>query len=207
MAELYALPVQVQSVHRTRNRFSLYLPRVTGMKNTEAQETMNRAIGQTAESMLRQLGYYENPEHTEVTGFYEIKTNERGVLSIALNIYAYTYPAAHGLTLIEALTFDVSTGRSYTLGQLFKPGSDYVKTISEIVSAQIKERDVPTLEPFTVIRPDQDFYVADKAVVVYFQLYELTPYVYGFPMFPISVYDLQDLVAEDGPLQPMLANQ
>lgn len=86
------------------------------------------------------------------------------------------------------------------------PGSPYIAVISELIQAQIARRDVPVLEPFKSIRADQDFYVADRSLIVYFQLYELTPYVYGFPYFPISVYDLQQIVNEDGPLGPMLVN-
>ena len=37
-------------------------------------------------------------------------------------------------------------------------------------------------------------------------LYELTPSVYGFPMFPISVYDIQDIIDENGPLGRLIAS-
>ena len=56
-----------------------------------------------------------------MSGSYEIKTNERNVLSLSLLNYAYTYPSAHGLTKVRSLTFDVQTGKSYTLKELFKP--------------------------------------------------------------------------------------
>jgi hypothetical protein len=39
-----------------------------------------------------------------------------------------------------------------------------------------------------------------------YQLYELTPYVFGFPQFPISVYEIQDIIREDAPLGVMLIN-
>ncbi|WP_231505605.1 RsiV family protein [Bacillus sp. EB01] len=57
-----------------------------------------------------------------------------------------------------------------------------------MVAAQIKERSIMTLEPFTGIKPNQDYYIADKAIVLFFQLYDLAPYAYGFPYFPISIY-------------------
>ena len=60
------------------------------------------------------------------------------------------------------------------------------------------------INEFTTIRPEQDYYIADKALVIYFQLYELTPYAYGFPYFPISVYEIQDIIDENGPLGRML---
>lgn len=89
---------------------------------------------------------------------------------------------------------------------MFKPGSDYVKRLSALIQEQIKVRDIQLLNEFTAIRPDQDFYLADKSIVIYFQLYELTAYVYGFPMFPISVYELQDIIDENGPLGRLAQN-
>ncbi|MGI6066429.1 MAG: RsiV family protein, partial [Bacillota bacterium] len=97
-------------------------------------------------------------------------------------------------------------GRLYQLQDLFKPGADYVARLSEIIGIQIERRNIPILGEFTGIRPDQDFYIADKALVIYFQLYEITPYAYGFPYFPISVYEIQDIIDEEGPLGKMMGS-
>lgn len=62
----------------------------------------------------------------------------------------------------------------------------------------MKNRNIQLLEDIKGIRDNQDFYIADKSIIVYFQLYEITPYVFGFPMFPISVYELVDIIDENG---------
>jgi hypothetical protein len=93
-----------------------------------------------------------------------------------------------------------------SLRDLFKPGSNYVERLSAIVAAQIKARNIETLFGFTSIKPNQDFYIADKTLVIYFQLYDITLYVFGFPMFPISVYEIQDIINEEGPLARMALN-
>jgi hypothetical protein len=204
--EPYTLPVQIQAVHRSAPGFELYVPRAVNMRNQNAQKSINDAINRQVYAMLKDFGYFEQPSSISIYGFYEVKTNERGLLSISLNIYSYPEKAAHGTTVIKSLTFDIATGKVYSLGELFAPGSHYVQRISDQIQAQIAERDVPVLQPFTAIRPDQDYYVADKALVVYFQLYELTPYAYGFPMFPISVYSLESIIPENSPLQPMTIN-
>ncbi|WP_255323435.1 RsiV family protein [Priestia megaterium] len=53
------------------------------------------------------------------------------------------------------------------------------------------------------IKPDQDFYIADKSLVLFYQLYDLTPYVYGIPYFPISIYAIQDIIEDESPLGQM----
>jgi hypothetical protein len=204
IVEPYRLPVQILSVPVTSPTVNLYYPQVTGLRDIRIQQHMNQVIYRQFHSIIKQQGYYENPDQTEMTGIYEIKTNERGILSLTQNNYTYIYMHANGLTIIKSLTFDTRTGKSYTLKELFKPNSDYVKKISTLIEQQIRQRQINLTSNFTVIRPDQDYYIADKSLVVYFQMYEITPRPYGLPMFPISVYELQDLIDEEGPLGKMI---
>jgi len=179
-------------------------PFATGFKTLNIQNIINSRIIKTVNETGKLLEQgYKSPQMT-VQGWYEIKTNEKGVLSLSIGNYTIAYPAAHGLTIIKSLTFDISTGKEYRLEELFKPGSDYVGTLSKIIERQIKEREIPILGEFKGIRPNQDYYIADKALVIYFQLYEITPYAFGFPMFPISVYEIQDIIREGSPLAAML---
>jgi len=197
-------PLVIQTHHTKHPKTEMDIPVVSGASNPSAEHMINTDIRKGVQQLVSEQGSLADPR-SQMIGYFETKTNEKGVLSLSLFNYAYT-GGAHGLTLQKSLTFNADSGRSYTLAQLFKPGADYVKRLSDIIATQIAERDIQTLEPFKSIRPDQDFYIADRSLVVYFQLYELTPYVYGFPYFPISVYDLQDIINEDGPLGPMAAN-
>ena len=89
---------------------------------------------------------------------------------------------------------------------MFIPGSNYVEVISNHIQQQIQQRNIQLLDDFTTIQPQQDFYIADKTLVIYFQLYEITPYVEGLPMFPISVFDLMDSIDENSPLSRLAIN-
>lgn len=199
-------PVSIQTVPHLKPNVDMYLPQVVGMHNQAAEHAINHAIIQQFNELIDEQRQVQVQGQTEMSGYYEIKTNERGVLSLIQVNYAITPQMAHGMTFARSLTFDVRTGKSYALSELFKPGSPYVQAISEQVSQQIKERDISLLNEFKGIRPDQDFYIADKALVIYFQLYEITPYYYGFPMFPISIYSLQNIIEERSPLGLMLAD-
>lgn len=198
-------PVQIATQKLMNPDLDIYYPAVIGLPDAQVQQRIISAIYDMVVSLLVKQGYYQNPG-AEVSGWYEIKTNERGILSLSLGNYIYITHAAHGMTVIKSLTFDIVTGKSYSLADLFKPGSDYVKVLSGIVERQIKERDIMLLEDFKGIKSDQDYYIADKALVLYFQLYELTAYAYGFPYFPISVYDIEDIIDEQGPLGKMMGS-
>ena len=101
------------------------------------------------------------------------------------------------MTYVGALNFDVTTGENKSLQSQFKPDSDYVKRLSDLVAAQIKEREIPLLDEFTGISPDQNFYVVDNVLILYFDLYDIAPYAAGFPYFPIPLYQIQEIIAED----------
>lgn len=200
--EMEHQPVSIQTYRVLQNKLDLMYPAVIHLDPPQVQHTINTAIVDAVNKQLHDQGYPQNPT-TDVTAYYEIKTNERRVLSLSLINYAFS-GGAHGLTIQNSLTFSTETGKSYTLKELFKPGSDYVAVLSAIIAAEIKQRGIPLLVEFTGIRPDQNFYIADKSLVIYFQVYELAAYVYGFLYFPISIYALQDIIAEDGPLGKLM---
>ncbi|MFC3885594.1 DUF3298 domain-containing protein [Bacillus songklensis] len=202
-----SFPVNIKTVKISSGTDkTVFYPQVIGMEHQELERSINRRIvHQTQQLINQQVGNMPTTVE-EMIGSYEIKNNQRQVLSLSLSNYTYHYHAAHGMTYIKSLTFDLQKGKFCELKDLFKPGSDYVNRLSTLIHMQIKQRDIRLLNGFTVIRPNQDFYIADKALVIYFQLYEITPYVFGFPMFPISVFDIQDIIDENGPLGRMAVN-
>ena len=202
-----SLPILLKTVEVSNGPDQkIYYPKVIKMPNRRLEYFINQwIIYQTQQLINQQVG--ESPSTVvEMLGSYEIKNNQRDVLSLLLSNYTYHHHAAHGMTYINSLTFDLKTGKKLQLSDLFKNGSDYIGKISSLIQSQIEQRDIPLLNEFTTIQPDQNFYIADKTLVIYFQLYDLTPYAFGFPMFPISVYDLQEIIDESGPLGRMAEN-
>ena len=190
-------PVIVNTLKMKNINLDIDYPQVTRLMNLNVQKIINRTIINTVYMLIQEQGFYE-----EMDGTYELKNNDKGVLSIVLINYSFA-GGAHGNTIAKALNFDIETGHVYTLPELFKPNSNYVKKISDIIKVQIKARNIPTLGDFTEINPNQDFYIADRSLVIFFQLYEITPYYVGIPYFPISIYELEDIINENGPLQRM----
>lgn len=204
---LNTFPVTIQTFNITNGpNKKVFYPQAVEMKNQTLERSINQTIiDQTQELINTQVDNMPSIVE-EMIGLYELKNNQRKVLSLSLSNYTYHYQAAHGMTYIKSLTFDLEKEQFCQLEDLFKPGSAYVEKLSGLVNEQIKQRALPLLTEFQAIKPDQDFYIADKTLVIYFQLYEIMPYAYGFPMFPISVYDIQGIIKEDGPLGRMLAN-
>jgi hypothetical protein len=202
----YQLPVTIQTQKMGTGVISIEFPSVDKLAQPHVMHQINHTIVQWVHWMYEQQQKSQTGTLSQMIGHYEIKTNERGILSLTLSNYAYSTPMAHGFTIVKSLTFDVNTGKLYPLEDLFTAGSNYVEVISKQVSLQLKQRDLPLLNGFQSIQPNQDYYLADKSLVVYFQLYEITPYYVGFPMFPISVYDLLSIAKEPGLLNTLAAD-
>ncbi len=181
----------------------VYYPVVTSLHDVKVQSTINHTIITKLNDILVEQSFYK-PELVELVAYFEIKNNQRNVLSLSLIVYSFT-GGAHGMTIVKSLTFDTTIGKHYDLDELFKPGSDYQKRLSESIKVHIKEWDIQLLEPFKEIRKDQDYYIGDTSIIIYFQLYEISPYVYGFPYFPIPILDIADIVRQDRPLDKMMA--
>lgn len=190
------LPAQIVTRHMLSSRLDIYYPEIVQLRAPRVQHELNQAVNQQVHQMIHDSGYNDPPQDTTLTGGYEIKNNQRNILSLMNRLYYYS-GGAHGMTVQETLTMNTTTGQIYTLSDLFKPGSSYEATLNRIIEAQIKARDLDLLNPFTGVTPTQKWYLADKSLVLYFDLYELQAYVYGFTYFPISIYDLQSIIQDD----------
>lgn len=199
----FPVSIEAKRIPHPSTEVSVYYPVVTNLKNHDAQLKINRLIVTTTNRLLIEQNFHEK-DLIEMEAYYEIKNNQRDILSLNLIVYSFT-GGAHGMTIIKSLTFDTATGKQYTLNDLFEKGSNYEKKLSSIINEDIKKWHIELLGKFDGIRGDQDFYIADTSLVIYFQLYEITPYVWGFPYFPIPILDTADIIRTEGPLDRMMA--
>lgn len=180
----------------TRNlKLSLQYPELSGLKNAEVESRLNSMFAalakeagerglQTAEEMAEEQ--LARGIKAEVYYDYRVEYNQKGIISIVLSDYIYS-GGAHGLTVQSSYTFDLETGTEYELKDLFKAGTDYVSIISGEVKKQMEERELTGyVTAFEAIRPDQDFFLSNSGLVVYFQAYEYTPYAAGIPEFELD---------------------
>lgn len=120
---------------------------------------------------------------------YTITYNEQNKLSLHFDVYEYT-GGAHGMYDWQSHTFDLGTGEELTLQNAALNNPDYLNIANTEIKKQIKQRDIFLNTPFESIRPDQGFFLRGNAIVIYFSLYEYTPYAEGIPEFsmPLSLF-------------------
>lgn len=181
-------------------------PVVLGLKKTRAEEKINNTIMDLVnklileqEELMKERGF----NRFITKGWFELKSNERGILSLSISNYTYPQEGISGLTIDKSLTFNIQSGKEYSLDEMFKEDSNYIKVLSHIIKEQIEERDIELIKDFNEIAPNQDYYIADKSLVIYFQTLEYTPRYYGPQFFPISVFEIQDIIKANSPLDIM----
>lgn len=181
-------------------KLNLTCPVIIGVPRAR---TVNGMIRSLLDQMIRSQGYPGEGD-VSISGGYKVHLNQSCLLSLSLDVLSYIEHAAHPMTVIKSLTFDVLTGRVLKLRDLFIPGSGWVAEINRQIKEQIASREIQLINPFETIGDDQDYYLTPEDLVIYFQLYEYTPYAFGFPEFPIPLESLRPFIEPFSPLARLL---
>ncbi len=149
--------------------------------------------------------------HSIETSF-EVAYSGNNLLSILNTRYAYT-GGAHPNYIRKAETFDLTTGKQLSLTDIL--GIDqkgalekaYATAISQIKAIEGTEEfpyfdDYP--ESLREYYSADDFVLRENALVFYYQLYVIAPYVFGFPEFELPYSELGDSAIK---INPIPANQ
>lgn len=139
--------------------------------------------------------FYEDSPIEEIKPYiynvnFEVKKNGDNMLSIVVTYYQDS-GGAHGFYENESYNIYMKNGENLHLENLFKNDKDYKLIIENNIREQIKEKSKEdnnsSIYDFKGIKKDQKFYIQDDKLVIYFDLYEIAPYVAGIPEFPISI--------------------
>lgn len=127
---------------------------------------------------------------------YEIKKNSTDVVSLIIKYYKYS-GGAHGYYEYVPYNIDMRTGEFLNINDVFKDDADYKSIINKEINDQIKElsnneENIDKVYDFYSIKDNQKFYLQDKSIVIFFDLYEIAPYAAGIPEFPIQVEKIKD---------------
>ncbi|MFD3157019.1 RsiV family protein [Haloimpatiens sp. FM7330] len=188
-------PVNISTVKIMTPMINFYYPMVTGMSNFLLQQKINCKIFNFTKKFILDLKYLDMP--TYITGSYEIKTNERGVLSFILSGLG-DFKGAHPVNSVKSLNLNIETGKVYKFNELFKKDSDYIKIISMIGEREFKKQytDLLNYEKYKGVKPNQDYFLCGSNLMIYFQQYELGPRPLGFPYFSVPSYEIENIIDE-----------
>jgi len=195
------------------------IPVVTGIKDENIQKHINSMLEDAGMKFIdglekqskealdesKTVGYDYIPYYAGIT--FEEKFSRDGLLSLYV-VYDQFTGGAHGSHDDITYNFDLATGELIPLSELFSADYDYKAAIDKSITAQIekineqyKEEAVKNGENpedayapyagFGGIAKDQQYYIKDGAIVIYFPLYEIAPYAAGIPEFEIPLSEIE----------------
>jgi hypothetical protein len=118
---------------------------------------------------------------------YAVTFNKNHILSMILNLMAFTGDSSPLYNQINNYNFDLLTGNKVYLKDIFNKDVDYIKVVTDYVNYKINQnKDWYYEDVFIDIPDDQAFYLTDDGIVIYFELDEIAPQEFGIPKFKIS---------------------
>ena len=189
---------------------SIKLPVFSNDKNQSILDEINARLEKNATDINKELATIAENDSKEAkkSNFefrpyellvdYTIHTVNEKVLSLTTLNYQYT-GGAHGMSIKVPYNFDLTTGKEITLKDLFKEGTAYKNIIKEEIQKQIKsepEKFFPDeVELFSGIKDDQNFFIENDQLFIYFGQYDIAPYSSGIIEFEIPSSILKDVIS------------
>lgn len=141
--------------------------------------------------------------------------NER-LITVGFSIGSYYSGAAHPNSYTEVVNYDLKAARPLKLSDLFKPGAQYLRAISDYCIKDLKKQnkkhgaDAPLTDESIEegASPDpknyENWLITKKGLAVTFDAYQVGPYAAG-PQFVLIPYAaLKEIILPGGPVAPFV---
>ena len=125
----------------------------------------------------------------EINSRYTVSKDNNVLISLYNDYYEYL-GGAHGMTTRTSYTIDKQKEKLITLKELFVQGYPYADIINKSIKEEINknpENYFDSGNEFKGISENQGFYIENDNLVIYYQLYDIAPYVFGIPEFKIPL--------------------
>ncbi len=189
--------------YRPNINYLVYYPVLGNMADLKKEAEVNTRLREMWTDIST---VYVNPADIldyNYEGGFSVVFSRKELLVLTESGYNYPFGAAHGMPVMNHVHIDVRTGEFYELEDLFLDNSDYTGILTEIVRNQITEMSnsedmLYWLDSYDGISADQQFYITDKGLNLYFQPYEIAPYAAGFPTFMVTFEEISDIIDTKG---------
>lgn len=189
--------------------YLIYYPEVSGISNEKVEKEVN--------IKLKKMAYFIPNNNEGATNNKEIQSEDvlnynyygdflvtffkKNLLVMDISGYYYFFHAAHGMPYKKTPSIDLITGEFYSLKDLFIDGTEWIKEINKIIDNMIKtdkQYDYIFPNAFKGIKIDQDFYIDEDNIYIYFPPYEIGPYAAGFVTFKIPFKEVDNILNKEG---------
>ena len=143
----------------------------------------------TSEKYFGEQGQEKPTFPFEIYSRYTVSKDNNVLISLYNDYYEYL-GGAHGMTTRTSYTIDKQKEKIINLKGLFVQGYPYGDIINKKIKEDVSknpENYFDSAKEFKGISENQGFYIEDDNLVIYYQLYDIAPYVFGIPEFKIPL--------------------
>ena len=186
----------VDKIYKSKNDYldiNVIIPQLTGISDKKQEDLVNDKIIRWTENWINEVKQIADEYFKDKTAplmpyqlyaRYKL-TNNSGIISFYIDYYQFS-GGAHGITNRVAYNIEETSGIEMQLKDIFK--GNYKDVINKEISRQISkdpDRYFSGKDGFNGIGDNQNFYIKNNKVVIYFGLYEIAPYASGISEFII----------------------
>lgn len=125
---------------------------------------------------------------------YEITYNKNGIISLSL-LYNVLLNGLNNYVK-TGYTYDLNTGKALSLGDLFRPGTNYRQILNNEIRNELasKKYSPSAAASFPGVAPDQPFYLRNNSLDVFFGFNEVAPASAEIPIISIPLSRLSSVL-------------
>lgn len=190
------LSYTVRYPYFTSNRYQITLDKLNSYYKTRAYMYVKKDIMKLYQMAMVEYEYAVSNDFPvrpfDVVTVYDVTYNKDCVLSLYFDSYEYT-GGAHGMTTRVSDTWNIVGSSPIRIEDLFLNTDDVSTFVTNAIVEQIDQEALLETEFFPYFEDYHDlvkqnynpknFYLNDRGVIVYFQLYEIGPYASGIQEF------------------------
>jgi hypothetical protein len=151
----------------TEKKFEDNLNALSYPQINHTDKSIEKKINTTIIEVLDEMKVIENDEITEFTiGNYKITYNTNNMLSIIFNIRYRIEGSLSYMDYIASLNFNLETGKTLSLKELFNDNYDYLAIINNFIEEYFNTNNID--ETFIGIEDEYLFYLTKNGLSIYF---------------------------------------
>ena len=179
-------------VELTERTLKIQLPTFSLLDENEVLDRINQTLYLESFNLLKSnsVDVQSDFSRWDVIDYYSQATNtfeNEKLISFKMDQYLYTYRLAHGTHLKLGFVFDLETGQKLMLNEIFTVNQSFLSIVNGFMLQTVEEQEIPIFDftDFKGLDDSTEFYLQDETLVIVFQEYAYTPYVYGPLIFQI----------------------
>jgi hypothetical protein len=202
-------PALITDIKVENPGLNITYPKVSGLKHKSAESGINRYIKKEVHRLIKHEGYGID-ENKKFTGDYTVKLNRRGTISIIFELFSFVKGSDRGTTIRRTFNLSLKDARVYYIHDLFSrkvKKIKYISRLNDLIKNQIEYKGINLSEEFNSIDSEQQYYLTENSLVIYFDPCALSAGDYGFPEFEIPFFEIEDIINTKGPIGRLLKDK